>query len=840
MSDEKKSHNTAGVHVLDLPYHADIEYSYRISPQMRDEIGVGSFVFVPFGRSNKLCPAVVTSLYSDNGENKKIKTVGGIYSNTVISSLTSEMLGLCYYMKETCFCTIGDAVKTMLPTGTLARVDQEYFACPNADLSELGSVCFTVYQYIMLKCIELKDGHGVYIDELKRKFGNEVENVLEILLANEVITREYRMKGNTKTAVLEYIELANPCDDEMLITLSRSPKQKEIVKYLRDNGSCSIAELREKIGATRANINSLVEKKCIRVMGVDKYRTPYELKSNGEKRNDLTEEQSGVAKTIIELCDSGEPKAALLHGVTGSGKTRVMKNVIDHVISKGKSVIVLVPEISLTPQTVGLFSSFYGNEVAVIHSSLSNGERFDEWRRMHEGKAKICIGTRSAVFAPFKNIGLIIIDEEQEHTYKSDMSPRYHAKDIARYRCAAHKAVMLLSSATPSVESYYKAITGSYTLCKLKHRYSGTELPKAVICDMRGVDAMTPYSDALLGEIKQNAENNEQTILFVNRRGYSNFASCQLCGEVIKCPSCSVSLTYHTKNKSPVSWQESLSARIENGFLVCHYCGFKSRVPDSCPSCASKTIKFMGYGTQYAEKTLQKNLPNIKTVRVDADTTGSKFAFDSILEKFRRKEQDIMLGTQMVTKGHDFPDVTLVGVVNADAGLYMSDYRAAERTFSLIAQVIGRAGRANKEGRAVIQSYTPDNPTLLLAAKQDYEGFYENEIALRHALVFPPFCDLAVITISSEDENTLANSTDVTCVYLKELLTGEYKDVKMQIFGPMEAPIYKIREKMRMKIIMKCKSNKRTREMLSKLIIYSGKKSSSNVTVSLDMNPSSI
>lgn len=833
-------YTTAGVHVLDLPYHADIEYSYSINSQLRDEIKIGSFVFVPFGRSNKLCPAVVTSLSAQRDDSKRIKAIAGLYNNTIIPTMTKEMLGLCYYMKDTCFCTIGDAVKTMLPTGTLARVDREYFAYPNADLTGLGSICQTVYQYIMIKCAELKDGHGVYIDELKRQFGKEVEDVLEILLSSEVVTREYRMKGNTKTAILEYVELTRPCDDEMFIVLSRSPKQKEIVKYLDENGSCSIEELREKIGATRANINSLVEKKCVRVMGVDKYRAPYDLKTDNKQKNDLTEEQSAVANTIIELCDSGMPKAALLHGVTGSGKTRVMKNVIDHVIGKGQSVIVLVPEISLTPQTVGLFSSFYGNEVAVIHSSLSNGERFDEWRRMYEGKAKICIGTRSAVFAPFKNIGLIIIDEEQEHTYKSDMSPRYHAKDIARYRCATHNAVMLLSSATPSVESYYKAKNGSYTLCKLTHRYSGTALPEAVICDMRGVDSMTPYSDLLLEEIKNNTENDLQTILFVNRRGYSNFASCQLCGEVIKCPSCSVSLTYHTKNRSPVSWQESLTARIDNGFLVCHYCGFKTRVPDSCPSCASKSIKFMGYGTQYAEKTLLKHFEDIRTVRVDADTTGSKFAFDSILENFRRKEQDVMLGTQMVTKGHDFPDVTLVGVVNADAGLYMDDYRAAERTFSLIAQVIGRAGRASKEGRAIIQSYTPDNPTLLLAAKQDYEGFYENEIALRHALVFPPFCDIAVITISSEDEKALENSTDITCLCLKELIAGEYKDVQMQIFGPMEAPIYKIREKMRMKIIMKCKSNKRTREMLSKLLIHAGKNSSSNVTVSLDMNPSSV
>lgn len=834
-----KKYNTAGVHVLDLPYHTDIEYSYSISDRIRDEIEVGSFVFVPFGRSNKLSAAVVTSLSCEHTQ-RKLKSVAGIYENTVINRLTDEMLGLCYYMKDTCFCTIGDAVKTMLPTGTLARVDAEYFADPDADVSELGEFALSVYKYIVNKCKEFKDGHGVYNEHLKEHFKKNIDNTLEMLLASNAIFREYRIKGNTKTAVLEYVELACTPGDEEMAALKRSPKQKEIVNYLVKHGSCGVAELRERIGATRATINALAEKKYIRIVGVDKYRKPYNIEADNKVENNLTMEQGKVANGIMELCDSNEAKAVLLHGVTGSGKTRVMKSVIDHVITKGQSVIVLVPEISLTPQTVNLFSSFYGDEVAVIHSSLSNGERFDEWRRMYEGRAKICIGTRSAVFAPFNNIGLIIIDEEQEHTYKSDMSPRYHAKDIARYRCAMHKAVMLLSSATPSVESYYKAKSGSYTLCKLTKRYSGSKLPEAFICDMRGIDSMTPYSDLLIDEIKKNEMNNEQSILFVNRRGYSNFASCQLCGDVIKCPSCSVSLTYHTKNRTPVSWQESLSARIENGFLICHYCGYKCPVPDKCPSCSSKTIKFMGYGTQYAENNLLKCIPDIKTVRVDADTTGSKFAFDSMLDRFRRKEQSVMLGTQMVTKGHDFPDVTLVGVVNADAGLYMDDYRAAERTFSLIAQVIGRAGRASKEGRAVIQSYTPDNPTLLLAAKQDYEGFYENEIALRHALVFPPFCDIAVLTVSSEDEKALSNSIDVACFKLKELISNEYKDVKLQIFGPMEAPIYKIRDKMRMKIIMKCKSNKRTREMLSGLLVHTGKNSGSNVTVSLDMNPSSI
>ncbi len=837
---EEKIVNTAEVYILDLPYSADKAYSYRIDPSLADKIKAGVFVCVPFGRTNKLSTGIVGRVFFSSDNKIKLKSITGIFKDAVVECLSEEMMGLCFYMKDTCFCSIGEAVKTILPTGTLGRVDKEFFAVAGHDTMHLGVECTSIYEYIVQKSYLCKDGHGVYMEELQKKFGEDLDLELSKLLAEGAITKEYRIKSKTGSSVMEYAELTRSPDDEMMIVLSRSQKQKQIVKYLDEFGACSVGELREKLGVTSKMLESLVKKGFVKISGVKQYRTPYSKKTDENMKNVLSPEQQNAFEVISGICDLNEPRAVLLRGVTGSGKTRVMKSVIDKVLEKGKSVIVLVPEISLTPQTVSLFSSFYGNEIAVIHSSLSNGERYDEWRRMYEKKARICIGTRSAVFAPFDDLGLIIIDEEQEHTYKSDMSPRYHARDIARFRCAHNNAVMLLASATPSIESYYKAKNGTYTLVELKNRYSGNALPETYIFDTRGSDITNPISEMLRQNLKDNLEKKEQSILFVNRRGYSNFASCSLCGNVIKCPSCSVSLTYHTKDRSPVAWADSPGARVENGYLLCHYCGFKSRVPEKCPECSSKVIHFMGYGTQYVEKILKNQFDGAEILRLDADTTKTKFSFDSMLDDFRNEKYDIMLGTQMVTKGHDFPCVTLVGVVSVDSGLYMGDYRASEKTFSLITQVIGRAGRAGKAGRAIIQSASPDSKTLLFAARQDYEGFYKNEIAVRHALVFPPFCDIVTVGFASEDEKALLRSVDIASKKLKEMLSGEYADLKMLIFGPMEAPIYKIREKLRMKIVIKCKSGKRVRKALSELLIYTEKNSPSNVSIGVDINPTSI
>jgi primosomal protein N' (replication factor Y) len=546
----------------------------------------------------------------------------------------------------------------------------------------------------------------------------------------------------------------------------------------------------------------------------------------------LNDEQTHAFERLRELCDSGQPHGALLHGVTGSGKTSVMLKLIDHVLEMGRGVIVLLPEIALTPQSLRIFCSRYGDRVAIIHSALSAGERIDTHKRIKSGEADVVIGTRSAVFAPVSDLGLIIIDEEQEHTYKSDMNPKYHTRDVARYRAAYHNAVMLLASATPSFESYQKAMLGKYTLIELKNRYGGAKLPKAVIEDMRAevhLGNTSPLGAALCGRLKNVYEEGNQSILFLNRRGYNNFISCRDCGESVKCPECSVSMTYHTNTSG-----------YDSGYLACHWCGKRLPLPSVCPSCGGSHLSRMGYGTQRVEQELGMLLPDAKILRMDTDTTSDKGAYENLLGKFRRHEGDILLGTQMVTKGHDFPDVTLVGVLLADASLYLDDYRAAERTFAMLTQVIGRAGRADKEGVAIIQTNNPDSECIRLACAQDYKTFFESEIKLRKLLVFPPFCDIALLTLTSPDEKELAKASALLSQKVESSLKGTYSDLPMVVFGPFEAPVYKVDNKFRMRMVIKCKNSKRTRAMLSDLLSYFSSSGAHSLTLSVDINPTNL
>ena len=484
----------------------------------------------------------------------------------------------------------------------------------------------------------------------------------------------------------------------------------------------------------------------------------------------------------------------------------------------------MVPEIALTPQTVGIFCRRYGERVAVIHSSLSQGERLDAWRRIHRGDVDLVIGTRSAVFAPLSNLGLIVIDEEHEHTYKSESDPKYHARDIAAYRCGRHGALMLLASATPSLESFYKAKSGKYTLVPLRERYGGLKLPDAIIVDMREeirLGNTTPISERLMSSLSETAERGEQAILFLNRRGYNSQISCKNCGEVISCPRCSVSLTYHTSR--------------DGGKLLCHLCGYTAPTPRCCPSCSSDNISFLGFGTQKVEGEIQKFLPDMTVMRMDADTTSGKMAYDKMLEDFRACRADILLGTQMVAKGHDFPKVTLVGAVLADSSLFVSDFRASERTFSLLTQVIGRAGRAKDGGVAIIQTYSPKNEIIRLACRQDYESFYDGEIAIRRELSYPPFCDMVSLTVTSSDERSLFDGAKRLSDSMISKLKGEYAGLPFTVFGPFEAQVYKLNEKYRMKMVVKCRLNAKVRALFSSLLAEFSL--DRKVTLTVDLNP---
>ena len=673
-------------------------------------------------------------------------------------ALNSEMLNLCLFLKGHTLCTFGEAVRCLIPSGALSET-------PNIKLKKT--------------CV--------------------------LTLSDDDVEKLLSAKGRAGV---------------------RSDGQRIIIEYLRKIGSADIELLRATPGVSYANISALRDKGIIKIVESESIRNPYAeyARIRNNSPIELSPHQQIAYQTIEDELMKDSARAALLFGVTGSGKTKVIMKAIDKTLAEGRNVIMLVPEIALTPQTVNIFCTRYGEKVAVIHSSLSQGERFDAWRRIKRGDVNLVIGTRSAIFAPLTNIGMIVIDEEHEHTYKSESDPKYHARDIAAFRCGQNNALMLLASATPSLESFYKAKCGTYTLVTLTERYGGVRLPDAIIVDMREelrLGNISPISDRLYKSLKAVYENDNQAILFLNRRGYSTQINCKECGEVLSCPRCSVSLTYHN---GP-----------EGGKLLCHMCGYGQPVPRECPSCSADKLSFLGYGTQKLEAELNKYLPDMSVLRMDADTTGTKMSYDHMLEDFREGRADILLGTQMVAKGHDFPRVTLVGVALADTSLHVSDFRAAEKTFSLLTQVIGRAGRATDGGIAVIQTYAPKNEVIRLACLQDYEKFYEGEIALRRELSYPPFCDIVNLTLTSEDEVELMKESKRLSDLILEMVKGDFSNIPFIVFGPFEAQVYKINEKYRMRMVLKCRLNKQSRLLFHRLLCEFS--TARRVTLSVDMNP---
>lgn len=672
-------------------------------------------------------------------------------------SMNEEMLGLCLFMKKYTLCTFGEAARCILPPGALA-------------------------EHVNIK----------YKQTCHLKIGKE--ELSNLLLAS----------GRAGI---------------------RSEGQRRILEYLKDIGSADMELIRLQPGVSSANVKALVERGIIEISERESYRNPYSRYSLFADKSEivLSRAQCEAYAKIEELYSDTKARAGLLFGVTGSGKTKVIMKAIDKTVADGKSVIMLVPEISLTPQTVSIFCKRYGDRVAVIHSSLSQGERIDAWRRIKGGEVDLVIGTRSAIFAPLDNIGMIVIDEEHEHTYKSESDPKYHARDIAAYRAGVHNALMLLASATPSLESFYKAKSGIYTLIPLRERYGGYRLPRAVVVDMREelkLGNTSPISKRLLDELVGVGGRAEQAIIFLNRRGYNTQISCRSCGEVLSCPRCSVSLTYHASGKSR---------------LMCHLCGYSEPLPKTCPVCSAPEMSYLGFGTQKLEGELSKYIEGMNVMRMDADTTSGKLAYDKMLEDFRAGAADILIGTQMVAKGHDFPRVTLVGVALADTSLYLSDFRANERTFSLLTQVVGRAGRASDNGVAVIQTYSPKNETIRLACQQDYERFYDGEIAIRRELSYPPFCDMVQLTLTSDNEAELYSVSQKLKQSVVDKINGKYSDQPFVVFGPFEAQVYKINDKYRTRMIIKCKLNSKSREMLSELLsefaVVRG------AVLSVDLNP---
>ncbi len=657
----------------------------------------------------------------------------------------------------------------------------------------------------------------------ERFFCTVYEAVKAILPAGLWFTSDGRRKATDKRT--EFVRLVVSGEEAMALAqqkASRAKMQASVLRLIATVGEASVADLRTLTGASRQSIAALVEDEILSFTYREAFRRPeYRRAEKQSELPALTEEQRLAYDGICSRMDTGTPGGALLYGVTGSGKTAVYVHLISRVLEHGDSVIMLVPEIALTPQMLETFSSYFGERIAVLHSSLTVAERYDEWKRVRSGEAKLVIGTRSAVFAPTQKLGLIIIDEEQEDSYKSENAPRYHAKDVAKFRCASDGALLLLGSATPDITTRYYAETGRYGMFRLHNRFNRMELPNVSIVDMkREIRAGngSSISGFLRDELQKNIDSGEQSILFLNRRGTAKLISCVDCGYHFQCPNCSVNLTYHSGKRR----------------LMCHVCGYSAPVADQCPDCGG-SLKFSGDGTEKIEDQLRELFPGIATLRVDTDTVSEAGGHDPLFTRFREENIPIMVGTQMVTKGLNFEKVTLVGVLFADQSLYAGDYRASERSFSLMTQVIGRSGRADRKGRAVIQTFTPENQIIRFAAQQDYEGFYQREIEIRKLQRCPPFVQIVSLTVIGTDEFHVLKSCERIRTLLLHALEGAEE---VDVLGPAPYPVVKAAGRYRYKLTLRSASDAPLRGTITKLLNYCNREPEfRGISVYADRNP---
>lgn len=809
----------AGVAVEAANYAFDAEFDYIIPEGLENTALPGCRVSVPFGNGNKKSLGVIFSV-SDFSDAKRLKKIGEVLDEKPL--LSDEMLGLAKYIASRTFCTLYEAAKAMLPSGINHRIIFTYAAITEGNelkANALEGNDREFYDYLVRRGTYVKP--EAVFNALKIKSDKEI---IGRLLKSGLIAAQSDTVRNSGELTRKMVRLVPDCDES-----GATPKQKEICRILNDVGSATVKELCYFTGYTPAVVNALVKNGVAEYFDCEIDYFASFSQTEGERTPiTLTDEQREAYGKLVSLASSGKRETALLYGVTGSGKTSVYISVIDKVLDSGRSVMLLVPEIGLTPQALGLFCKRYGKDVAVFHSALSVRERTEQWKRVKRGEARIVIGTRSAVFAPFDNVGLIIIDEEQEHTYKSEQTPRYDACDVAKFRAAYNNCLLLLASATPRVESYASALSGKYELVTLTKRYGNATMPEVVTVDMRTAEKMPAcreISKELYDALADNLEHGRQSILLINRRGFNTFAVCDACSRVITCPSCSISMTYHAANNR----------------LMCHYCGYSRPFTGECPDCHEPAVKYAGFGTQKIENDLQLLFPEARILRMDADTTTAKDSHEKLLGAFEKGEYDIMLGTQMVAKGLNFPNVTLVGVISVDQQLYNDDFRSLEKTFSLLTQVVGRSGRGESKGKAIVQTLTPENEIIRIASRQDYDEFYETEIRIRKCMVYPPYCDICVLGFVGQDETVVKSAAFQVLTDMKALASDKFKGEKIIVLGPVPARISKVAGKYRYRIIIKCRNTSRFREMISEILTETGKNSSfKSVTVYADMNPDAV
>lgn len=808
----------AAVCIENSAYSFDKAYDYLL----KDETAcakAGCRVLVPFGKGDRFRQGVILEIKDEYDGEAKLKNVAELLDEEPV--LSEEMLKLIPWLKDRTFCTLFDGAKTILPAGMCRRTVTSYAAVPDAELSDCDGDRVQIYNYI-------KDSKGFIDGEKVMKALGFIPDmtVLEAMVKKGILIRNYDSVRRTGDLTVKSVRITQSGLEVIESGEKLTKKQREILELLRDIGTASVKEVCYFTGFTPSVVQALEKKGLAEFFDTEVYRNPYDNVENATDKSEivLSEEQQKAFDNLLSQYEQGRGGVSLLYGVTGSGKTSVYMKLIDKMLEIGKQVIVMVPEIALTPQTLNLFHRRYGRDVAVFHSALSAGQRLDEWKRVKRGEVKIVIGTRSAVFAPLENIGLIIVDEEQEHTYKSEQTPRYNAKDVAKFRCAYHKALLVLASATPSVETFANAKNGRYTINRLTKRYSDAQLPDVRIVDMctEALSDSSYFSRELSDRLSENLKSGRQSILLMNRRGYNTFASCKSCGYVFTCPSCSISMTYHHAN----------------GRLMCHYCGYSEPFSTKCPECGSQNVKYSGYGTQKIEDELENLFPDARILRMDADSTMSRHSHEEKLNAFARGDYDILLGTQMVAKGLDFENVTLVGVISADGQLNNDDFRSQERTFDLLTQVVGRAGRGKYKGTAVIQTMNPENEVIEVASRQDYDSFYNTEILARKMLIYPPYCDICLIGFSDISSAKVKSAANKFFEILKSRLSGEYKDEKVIILGPMTARVSRISNKYRYRLILKCKNSKRFRQMTGEVLKeFSSISQYGSVSVYIDINP---
>ena len=803
----------AGVAVEKTTYTFDKIFEYAVPASICSRAKKGARVVVPFGRGNRKRQGIIFKIH--NRSHDGLKSIISVLDDEPV--LSEEMISTASFMKERYFCTYYDAVKTMLPAGINYRITTLYGAKSSFDFEEsvLDDEQQRIFNYLVVKRKAVKS------DKILDDFGLSGTEILDRMVSAGALYKSDEAFRRVSDAVMK---MAAPTELAESASIKLTEKQSNVLDLLKMTGGTSVKEICYFTGVTSGVINTLYKKGLIYFYDEEVFRIDNRSRDLSLGPITLSDEQQAACDNLYNEYGDSQPHTSLLYGVTGSGKTSVFMKLIEKVIDDDKGIIVMVPEISLTPQFVSLFSKRFGDKIAVFHSALSLGERLDEYKRVKKGLAKIVIGTRSAVFAPFEKIGLIIMDEEQEYSYKSESSPRYHAREIAKFRCAQNNALLVLSSATPSVETFYYAKSGRYSLNTLTSRYGSATLPEVVTADMN-VELQngnaTGFSNILLENINYNLENGKQSILLLNRRGYNTFVTCRMCGDAVVCPNCSISLTYHRANHR----------------LMCHYCGYSVPYSDECPTCHSKTLRFGGAGTQKAEKDIAEIFPDARILRMDTDTASSKSSYERMISAFADGKYDILIGTQMVAKGLDFPNVTLVGVLNTDQMLYADDYRSYERSFSLLTQVVGRSGRGTSKGMAVIQSYTPDNLIISMAANQDYNNFYNTEIKIREAMLYPPFADICLVGFVGEKQQLALRAANAFLQSFIALAKKEYPHMPLRILGPSPATVVKVSNKFRYKLIIKCKNNREFRKLLSTLLIdFGDNKEFSNVTAYADMN----